>query len=167
MTPKPTATREPGFAIMAPDDVWEIASSLRTLGQLAVEKYTVDERNQMNNTLTFTVNSTAHTPILWRWFWCAVNDRVLEQNMTRISILFDADGYAIPEEQLATIVFENADPTYEGWKCRTYQTVIHNWKPGTYTFTQTMTIATSINDGKDRFEAGYKIYEYTVNIAPE
>lgn len=166
-TPKPTSTREPGFAIMAPDDVWEIASSLRTLGQLAVEKYTVDERNQMNNTLTFTVTSTTETPILWRWFWCAVNDRVLEQNMTKIGILFDADGYAIPNEQLATIVFENADPTYEGWKCRTYQTVLHNWKPGTYIFTQTMTIATSINDGKDRFEAGYKIYEYTVNIAPE
>mgnify|MGYP000521769832 CR=1 FL=1 len=166
-TPKPTATKEPGYAIMAPDDVWEVASSLRTLGQLAVEKYSVEERNQMNNTLTFTVNSTTETPILWRWFWCAVNDRVLEQNMTRIGILFDADGYAIPEEQLATIVFENADPTYEGWKCRTYQTVLHDWKPGTYTFTQTMTIASPINDGKDKFEAGYKIYEYTVNIAPE
>ena len=166
-TPKPTATNEPGFTIMEPDEIWSIASSLRTLGQLAVEKYSAEDRNKINNTLTFTVNSTTEIPILWRWFWCAVNDRVLEQNMTKISILFDADGYVIPEEQLATVVFENSDPNYEGWKCRTYQTVIHDWKPGTYTFTQTMTVASPINDGDEKFEAGIKIYEYTVNIAPE
>ena len=86
--------------------------------------------------------------------------------MTKISLIFDADGYVIPEDQLATVVFENGDPIYEGWKCLTYETVLHDWKPGTYKLTQTMTISSAINDGGETFEAGYKIYEFTVNISP-
>ena len=161
-----SSTPEPGFSIVNPQEVLNIAPELQTLGQLAVEKYSTEERNRVNNTLTFTVNSTPDVPILWRWFWCAVNDKVLEQNMTKISLIFDADGYVIPETQLATVVFENADPTYKGWKCRTYETVLRDWRPGTYKLTQTMTISSAINDGDDTFEAGYKVYEYTVNISP-
>ena len=168
-TPSPTVTfaPEPKFTIVDPQEVLEIAPSLRTLGQLAVEKYSTEERNRINSTLPFTVNSTTDVPILWRWFWCAVTDEVLEQNMTKISIIFDADGQVIPQEQLATVIFENSDPIYEGWKCRTYETVMRDWKPGTYVFTQTMTISQAINDGRETFEAGYKIYEYTVNISAE
>ena len=44
---------------------------------------------------------------------------------------------------------------------------MRDWKPGTYVFTQTMTISQAINDGRETFEAGYKIYEYTVNISAE
>lgn len=161
-----TTTPEPGYEIVGPEEVLNIAPNLRTFGQLAIEKYSIEERNKMNNTLTFTVDSTANIPILWRWFWCAANDRILEQNMTKISIIFEADGRSIAEDQLATVVFENADPTYEGWKCRTYETVLRNWKPGTYKFIQTMTIASDINDGDKRYEAGIKTYKYTVNISP-
>lgn len=161
-----TNTPQPGYEIVEPDEVLNIAPQLRSLGQLAVEKYTAEERNRMNNTLTFTVQSTPDVPILWRWFWCAANDRILEQNMTKISVIFEADGRAIPKDQLATIVFKNADPTYDGWKCLTYETVLRDWKPGTYKFIQTMTVSSAINDGRDTFEAGYKIYEYTVNISP-
>jgi len=166
-TPKSTATKEHGFIIMEPQDVLNIAPTLQTFGQLAVEKYSIDERNKVNNTLRFTINSTTNTPILWRWFWCAVNNKVLTQNMTKISIIFDADSHVIPEEQLATVIFENSDPVYKGWKCRTYETVLQEWKPGTYKITQTTTISSAINDGRDTFEAGYKIYEYTVNITPK
>jgi hypothetical protein len=160
-----TLTPEPGYVIVDPQEVLNIAPNLRTLGQLAIEKYTTEQRNQINNTLTFTVNSTPEVPILWRWFWCALNDKILEQNMSKISIIFEADGYLIPEEQLATVIFENADPTLQGWKCRTYETVLRDWKSGTYELIQTMTISSAINDGAETFEAGYKIYEYTVTIS--
>jgi len=163
--PTQTNTPEPGYEVVGPVEVLNIAPTLRTFGQLAVEKYSLEERNKTNGTLVFTVNSTTDVPILWRWFWCAANDRILEQNMTKIGIIFEADGHAIPQEQLATVIFENADPAYQGWKCRTYETVLRNWKPGTYQFIQTVTIASDINDGGERFEAGVKIYEYTVNIS--
>jgi hypothetical protein len=166
-SPIPTRTNnpEPGYEIVEPVEVLNIAPKLRTFGQLAVEKYSLEERNKTNGTLVFTVNSTPDVPILWRWFWCAANDRILEQNITKISIIFEADGQAIPEDQLATVIFENADPTYQGWKCLTYETVLRNWKPGTYQFIQTVAIASDINDGGARFEAGVKIYEYNVNIS--
>jgi formylglycine-generating enzyme required for sulfatase activity/tRNA A-37 threonylcarbamoyl transferase component Bud32 len=163
---KATPTPEPGFTIVDPQEVLNIAPRLGTLGQLAVEKYSTEDRNRINSTLTFTINSTPDVPILWRWFWCAVNDEVLEQNMTKISLIFDANGYVIPKEQLATVVFENADAAYKGWKCRTYETVLRDWKPGTYKLIQTTTLSSAINDGRDTFEAGYKIYEYTVIISP-
>jgi len=168
-SPRPptlTLTPKPGYVIVDPQEVLNIAPSLRTLGQLAIEKYSIEDRNRINNMLTFTIESTPDVPILWRWFWCAVNDKVLEQNMTKISIIFDADGRVILEDQLAKVIFENSDPTYEGWKCLTYETVLRGWKPGTYKLIQTMTIASAINDGAKTFEAGYKIYDYTVNISP-
>jgi hypothetical protein len=163
VTTQPAAS-ESGFSIVDPQEVLNIAPGLYALGQLAEEKYSTEDRNKINSTLTFTVNSKPDVPILWRWFWCAVNDKVLEQNMTKISVIFDADGYVIPEERLAKVVFENTDSTYRGWKCQAYETVLRDWKPGMYKLIQTTTISSAINDGKDTFEAGYKIYEYTVNI---
>ena len=164
--PTVTPTPEPGYELVPPNEVLNIAPKLRTFGQLAVEKYSIEERNKTNNTLTFTVNSTPDNPILWRWFWCAANDRILEQNMNKIDVIFEADGRAIPEDQLAQVVFENADPIYKGWKCFTYETVLRNWRPGIYKFIQIVTVASDINDGDQRFEAGVKTYEYTVHILP-
>jgi hypothetical protein len=154
-----------GFTIVDPKEVPSIAADLPTLGQMALEKYSQEARNRINSTLTFTVNLKPKDAILWRWYWCAATDKILERNMSNISLVFDADGYILPQEELATVLFENgSDPSYLGWKCLAYEIVLRDWKPGTYTLLQTTTIASDINDGKDLFEAGYMIREYTVNV---
>jgi serine/threonine-protein kinase len=164
-TVMPTPESQLGFTIVDPKEVLSIAASLPTLGQLALEKYPQEARNRMNSTLTFTVNLKPKDAVLWRWYWCAATDRILERNMSNISLVFDADGYILPKEELATVLFENgSDPSYLGWKCLAYEIVLRDWRPGTYTLLQTTTIASDINDGKDLFEAGYMIREYTVNV---
>lgn len=162
-----TLTPEPGYSIVDPEEVKEIAPTLRSLGQLAEEKYSEELRNSMDFTLTFTVNSTPDVPILWRWFWCAATERLLEQNLKRMSVLFEADGYLIPEDRLAQVPFINSGEVFAGWPCLTYETVLRDWKPGTYTFIQTIVFESAVNDGRDTFPAGYRTYEYTVHISNE
>lgn len=165
-TATPTPEPGPGFTIVNPQEVIKIAASLDTLGQLAVEKYSLESRNRVNATLTYTINAKPDVSMLWRWYWCAATDRILDRNMSNITVMFDADGYLIPQEEIATVEFENgSDPVYKGWKCLAYETVLRDWKPGTYALIQTTTISNAINDGREIFDAGYKIYEYTVNIS--
>jgi hypothetical protein len=116
--------------------------------------------------LIFTVNSQPDVPIVWHWGWCATTDEILQQNLTQINVIFEADGYVIPKDQLASETYESTDTTYQGWKCQDYLTILRDWKPGTYTLKQTINFSSTINDGKVTFEAGSMFREYTVNISP-
>ena len=143
-----------------------MAPDLKTFPELALEEYSTESWNKLNVRLTFTVNSQPDVPIIWNWGWCAISDEILAQNMTQIDVVFNADGYEIPRNQLASRTSEHTDTTLKGWKCQDTLTVLHDWKPGTYKLKETINFSSSINDGKDTFEAGYMIREYTVNISP-
>ena len=165
-TPSQTPEPELGFTLVEPQDALKMAPDLKTFSELAVEKYSNASWNKVNGRLTFTVNSQPDVPIIWRWGWCAVSDEILEQNMAKIDVVFTADGYEIPKDQLANETYESTDTTLKGWKCLDTLTVLRDWKPGTYKLMETINFSSSINDGKDTFEAGYMIREYTVNISP-
>ena len=85
--------------------------------------------------------------------------------MAQIDVVFNADGYEIPKNQLASETYESTDTTLKGWKCLEYLTVLRDWKPGTYKLIETINFSSSINDGKVTFEAGHMTREYTVNIS--
>jgi len=161
-TPKP----ELGFTLVEPQNVLKMAPDLKTFPELAVEKYSNASWNKINGRLIFTVNSQTDVPIVWRWGWCATNDKILEQNMTRIDVVLNADGYTIPKDQLANQTYESTDTAYKGWKCRDYLTILRDWKPGTYKLIETIRFSSEISDGKDTFKAGNMTREYTVNISP-
>jgi eukaryotic-like serine/threonine-protein kinase len=162
-TPKP----ELGFTIVEPQEVLKIAPDLKTLQELAKEKYSDADSNRVNVMLKFTVNSKTGVPLLWSSGWCAVNDQILEQNLTKINFIFEADGYALPMERLAKNAYEVTDDSnLKGWKCLEYLTVLRDWKPGTYNLRETIRFSEAINDGKVAFDAGNMVREYTVNIAP-
>jgi len=165
-TPSQTPEPELGFTIVEPQDALKMAPDLKTFPDLAVEKYSNASWNKVNGRLTFTVNSQPEVPIIWRWGWCATNDEILEQNMTKIDVVFNADGYAIPKNQLANETYESTDATLKGWKCLDTLTILQDWKPGTYKLKETINFSSSINDGKDTFDAGNMFREYTVNISP-
>lgn len=168
-TSTPTQTPEPelGFTLVEPQEALKIAPGLDGLSDLAVEKYSTASWNKVNGRLIFTINSQPDVPIVWRWGWCAANDAILEQNKTQIKVVFEADGHAIPSDRLAkNQIYESTDPALKGWKCLDYLTVLRDWKPGTYKFMETITFSSSINDGKETFEAGNMTREYTVNISP-
>jgi serine/threonine protein kinase len=168
--PTATASQTPepelGFTVVEPQAALKMAPDLKMFSELAVEKYSNASWNKINVLLTFTVNSKPAVPILWRWGWCATTDEILKQNMTRIDVVFSADGYVILKNQLASDTYKSTDPTYKGWKCQDYLTVLRDWKPGTYKLKETIKFSSSINDGKDTFEAGSMFREYIVNIAP-
>jgi eukaryotic-like serine/threonine-protein kinase len=165
-TPSQTPVPELGFTLVEPQEVLKIAPGLGVLSDLAVEKYSNASWNKVNGRLIFTINSQPEVPMVWLWGWCATSDEILEQNMAKIVVVFNADGYTIPKDRLANETYESTDPDYKGWKCRNYLTVLRDWKPGTYRLTETITFSSAINDGKDTFEAGNMTREYTVNIAP-
>lgn len=167
-TPSPTPEPEPelGFTLVEPQSVLEMAPGLKGLSELAGEEYTSESWNKINALLTFTINSQRDVPIVWRWGWCATTDEILRQNMTAIEVVFDADGYVIPKDQLAGDTYEATDTALKGWKCQDYLTILRDWKPGTYLLKETVIFSAAINDGKDTFESGSMFREYTVNISP-
>jgi hypothetical protein len=166
-TPSQTPEPELGFTLVEPQDALKMYPDLKTLSDLADEKYSDVSWNKLNVLLTFTINSKPDVPIVWYWGWCAVNGEILQQNMTQIHVIFNADGYEIPKDRLAVQPVETStDPKYKGWKCQGYVTILQDWKPGTYTLKETINFSSSINDGKDTFEVGSMFREYTVNISP-
>lgn len=168
--PASTSTQTPGpelgFKLLEPQAALQLSPDLNTFAGLAVEQYSAASWNQVNITLSFTVNSQADVPLAWSWGWCAATDEILQQNLTQIDVIFDADGYVIPKDQLATETSESTDTNMKGWKCQTYLTVLRDWKPGTYQFRETIIFLSEINDGKDTFEAGSMFREYNVTISP-
>jgi hypothetical protein len=165
-TPGQTPQPELGFTLLDPQSVLEMAPDLKGLSELAAESYSTASWNKINALLTFTINSQADVPIVWRWGWCATTDEILQQNMTRIDVIFNADGYVIPQDQLARDTYESTDTELKGWKCQDYLTILRDWKPGTYELKETISFSEPIHDGKDAFEAGSMFREYTVHISP-
>ena len=165
LTPSQTPQPKLGFTIAEMQEALKPAQDVKTLRDLVVEKYSDADSNRVNVTLKFTVNSKPDVPILWFSGWCAVNDQILEQNLTQINIIFKADGYAIPMDRLARETYEAADEPFKGWKCVEYRTILRDWKPGTYKLIETIRFLSAIDDGKDEFDAGNMVREYTVNIS--
>ena len=166
-TPGQTPEPELGFTLVEPQEVLKIAPDVKTFSELAVEKYSDASWNKINVKLIFTVNSQPEVPIVWYWGWCATTDEILQQNLTKINVVFDADGYEIPRDRLALEPSATStDPKYEGWKCQGYLTILRDWKSGTYKLKETIHFSSAINDGKDTFKAGSMFREYTVNISP-
>jgi hypothetical protein len=161
-----TYTPEPRYTIVDKQDVLNIAPNMQTLGQLAKEKYSLEERNDTNGTLTFTIEASVDVPMLWRWFWCATSQNILDENMKAFDVEFVIDDRKIPNDQFAQLTFTNADASLKGWKCFTYETVLRDWKPGEYHLVQTVTLKSNINDGQGAYKAGKKVYDYTVYISP-
>jgi serine/threonine protein kinase len=163
-TPDKTPQPELGFTIVEPQEVLQISSTLKTLGDLAVEKYSNSDTNTVNLTLTYTVHSKPDVPLVWSSGWCAVNDQTLQQNLARINFVFKADGYEVPLERLAANTYEATASNMKGWKCQEYLTVLRDWKPGTYKLVETINFLSAINDGQDAFDPGRMIRQYTVTI---
>jgi serine/threonine protein kinase len=186
VTPVPTATITPvpptavstltpsqipppadlGFMIAGPQEALNYSQNIKTLYDLAAEQYSDADINRVNVTLRYTVNSKPDVPILWFTSWCALNDEILEQNLTKITFRFDADGYVIPLDRLAKQTYESTAEPLKGWKCLEYRTILRDWKPGTYKLIETTSFSTAINDGQVAFDAGKMIREFTVTIAP-
>ena len=162
-TPKPVF----GFTMVEPQDALNSAAGLKTLAQLAYEKYADADTNKVNTTLTYTVNSKPTVPMIWTSGWCATTDQILQENLSKMKFVFEADGYIVPLERFAKNAYEDTDANsaLKGWKCVEYLTVLRDWKPGTYKFVETITFSSAINDGKVAFEAGNMIRKYTVNIS--
>jgi len=165
-TPTQTPKPELGFTLVEPQAALKLAPDLKTFTELAVEQYSDASWNKLNVKLIFTVNSQPDVPIVWYWGWCATTDEILQQNLKQIKVVFDADGYVIPKDQLANETYEATDTTYKGWKCQDYLTILRDWKPGTYKLKQTINFSSAINDGKVTFEAGSMFREYNVTISP-
>jgi len=165
-TPTQTPKTELGFTLVEPQAALKLAPDLKTFTELAVEQYSDASWNKLNVKLIFTVNSQTDVPIVWYWGWCATTDEILQQNLKQIKVVFEADGYVIPKDQLANETYEATDTTYKGWKCQDYLTILRDWKPGTYKLKQTINFSSTINDGKVTFEAGSMFREYNVTISP-
>ena len=165
-TPSQIPPPDLGFTIAEQQEALNYSQNIKTLYDLAPERYSDADSNRVNVTLRFTIDSQPDVPLLWFASWCAVNDEILEQNLTKITFRFDADGYVIPMDRLAKETYESSTDPLKGWKCVEYRTILRDWKPGTYKLTETTSFSSAVNDGQVAFDAGIMTREYTVTISP-
>jgi hypothetical protein len=135
----------------------------KTLGELAEENYSIEERNQINQVLTFTVNLNNSDPVIWRYYWCAKNRDILDNNLQSITVEFLLNSENI-SDRFSSRYFPFIESPMKGWACFTYESVLKDWDVGVYRLEQNTTFNQIINDGQDSYPAGYKIYDYTVNV---
>lgn len=160
--PSPT-TKSLNVTIIGDGSVTNYFETAKALGELAEEKYSLTERNQVNQTLTFTINLNKSQPVVWRWYWCATTRKILEQNLESIDVEFFLNTEDISNQFFSTY-FTFSGGSMDGWACFTHEAVLKDWTSGVYHLQQNATFLNAINDGHDSFPAGYKIYEYTLTV---
>ncbi len=160
---KTPADYKSSITVLSGTDAASYLVSAKALGQLAIEKYSFEERNKVNQTLTFTIQLDTSEPIIWRWYWCAKNKAILQDNMRSINVQFILDGEDITN-QFGSGEFTYTGEPMSGWACFTYEAVLTDWETGVYDLEQNVNFVNEINDGKDLYPAGFKIYDYTVTV---
>jgi hypothetical protein len=101
--------------------------------------------------------------VIWRWYWCATTDRILDENMQAIEVEFFLNDEDITS-RFGERTFPFTEKPMKGWSCFTYEAVLKDWNPGGYSLRQQTTLLDEVNDGAETFPAGYKIYSYTVTV---
>lgn len=161
---EPSSTERPlNVNIIGDGSVTTYFETAKALGELSEEKYSLEERNRVNQTLTFTIKLSKSQPVVWRWYWCATTRNILDSNLKDIDVEFILNGEDISDQFFSTY-FTFDGGSMDGWACYTHEAVLKDWSSGVYRLQQNATFRDAINDGKDSFPAGYKIYDYTLTV---
>lgn len=129
------------------------------LGELAVEKYSWDERSRSNITLPFTIDMERDQIVVWRWYWCATTQELLNSNMADFTPTFTINGDEVSQNNFKEISF-----TQNGQKCAGLVAALENWEPGKYELIQRISYDNEIYDGEKVYEPGSRMYIYSITV---
>lgn len=102
------------------------------------------------------------TPIMIYDGWCALDSKILDQNLAQMKFIFVLDGLDITDS------LEISDGTAQmfdkEWVCNNYTGVVENLNKGKHNVVYSHIILQFLNDGLDNYSKGDYIYNFTINI---
>lgn len=159
-SPTPTQTPQP-----TPTSVFE------PITILAHEDYSTDypyiealapdwkQSPLLPSTVTFHVAVNQGQPVVVSRGWCTTTEDILNENLTHIEWLVEADGKSIDVDSLYRSKFVDGTSACEG-----YDGLIEEWTEGEHKIVLTMRIDQEIHDGWGMFKAGEYIEVFIVNV---
>ena len=145
----------PTFASAA--DSRKALGTIKTLEDVAKEKYKDNELSQAGKTYTYTIGATSAQSLMWITGWCATTQAILDDNNKNTTYTFSMNGKPLDITQFA--VLEGKQGTQF---CKLYMASISNWSKGDTKLETKVTFANKINDGTADYPAGTHLYVYTV-----
>lgn len=98
---------------------------------------------------------------LWPFYWCALDQKTLDQNLENISVRFFVNGEPIPSENIFYYLYD----TNTGWKCSYRAVVIGGWQNNSQVDLKlAYQIQNHINDGRSGYESGDYIHILTIEV---
>lgn len=155
-TPIPTVTRTP--AATATPSLFLSVHAARPSGQDILEIPSIWEYFGLAEGLDlpapgrrlFSVDVDPEMRFTWSFYWCASDEEILADNLSRMTVGFEIDRVALPPEQI--LEYEESS---QGWSCHHWATLLSDWQPGAetrldirYVFSQ------DVNDGSRDYPAG-------------
>jgi hypothetical protein len=150
-----TSGSGPTFASAA--DSRKALGTIKTLEDVAKEKYKDTELSQAGKTYTYTIGATSAQSLMWITGWCATTQAILDDNNKNITYTFSMNGKPLDITQFA--VLEGKQGTQF---CKLYMMSVSNWPKGDTKLETKVTFANKINDGTADYPAGAHSYVYTV-----
>lgn len=100
--------------------------------------------------------------------WCALNEKILTQNMEHISTSISLNGQLLQNSKLSRLEYEfqpGEDAEFpDGLKCYSIGVITSDWPTGTHVAMVTMNFDQKINDGYDDIDAGDYVTKYNISV---
>jgi len=111
------------------------------------------------STVTSHVELNWDQPVVVSRGWCTTTEEILDENLTHIEWLVEADGGPIDVGTLNPSKFVDTTTA-----CKGYDGLVEQWSAGEHTVILTMRVDQDINDGSIDFKAGDYVEVFIVNV---
>ena len=137
------------------------AGKVTQLEEKARENYTAEDLAKMDVTIPYTIVLGKPQTLLWAWGWCAADDAMLEENLSKIKLAFSLNGEDVALEQFASLDYDA-----NGQSCRAYFAQVTDWSGGEHHLVTTLTFTGPVDDGTAQYPAGKQVFDYAVYVKP-
>ncbi len=109
---------------------------------------------------SYAVDIAPNESYRWKYYWCATDRGLLEDNLEKMEFHFLVDDEKIPEEYFLQYPFET-----EKWVCQAWVTMLTQWQSKSKTtFSVVLNISRPIFDGKDNYLPGEYRHDIVVTV---
>jgi hypothetical protein len=109
----------------------------------------------------FSVELREDRSFIWPFFWCAVDEPTLADNLKSMTVEFMVDGAEVP----ATDILEYEDKS-ERWACHYWATNLSGWQGGEQvSLTVKYRFRRTVHDGQREYRAGEYYYKLNVEVS--
>ncbi len=111
-------------------------------------------------TQRFSAQVSPDDPLIWPFYWCALGEDRLAENLESITVDFFLDGAYVLREDIREF-----DTTSGAWACHNWATYLSGWQGGSeVSLRLRFRVSRPVSDGADTYPAGDYIFEVLATV---